>query len=135
MYLKINMVKYDTNWEIMNIYENLWIVWSQFCTDRWLSAYIQSSLNIYWFISIRIHWQWIQTNSYSVTFSKSQYLVQHLMNETEGKKTTIRCYLVWNEVGPGNENWSLYSTLCSTNHNINSKFANKIKPPETKDSA
>ncbi len=28
MYLQINAVKYDTDWENMNIYENLWIVWS-----------------------------------------------------------------------------------------------------------
>jgi hypothetical protein len=32
-------------------------------------------------------------NSYSVTFSYTQYLVQHSMNDPEGKKTTIRCYL------------------------------------------
>ena len=36
MYLQINMVKYDADWEIMNIYENLQIVWSQFFTDMLL---------------------------------------------------------------------------------------------------
>jgi hypothetical protein len=33
-------------------------------------------------------------NSYSVTLDYSQYLVQHSMNDPEGKKTTIRRYLV-----------------------------------------
>ncbi len=32
-------------------------------------------------------------NSYLVNFGYYQYLVQHLMNDTEGKKTTNRCYL------------------------------------------
>ena len=30
MYLQINTVKYDADWEITNTYENLQIVWSQF---------------------------------------------------------------------------------------------------------
>ncbi len=83
----------------MNIYEILWIVWSQFCTDGLQFIYIRSTSNIYWFIGIRIHCQQILMNSYSVTFGYSQYLVQHSMNDTEGKKTTICCYLemsVWN---------------------------------------
>jgi hypothetical protein len=58
-----------------------------------LLFYIRSTLNIYWFINIQICYQRIQTNSYSVTFGYSQYLVQHSMNDPEGKKTTIRCYL------------------------------------------
>ncbi len=33
-------------------------------------------------------------NSYSVTFGYTQYLVQHSKNDTEGKKTTIRHYLM-----------------------------------------
>jgi hypothetical protein len=36
MYLQINKVKYDADWEIKNIYENLQIVWSQFFTDMLL---------------------------------------------------------------------------------------------------
>ncbi len=36
-------------------------------------------------------------NSYSVTFDYSQYLVQHLMNDPEGKKTTI-CYCLEHNV-------------------------------------
>jgi hypothetical protein len=52
----------------MNIYENLQIVWSQFVTDMLLFVSIRSTSNIYWFIRIRIRCQWIQTNSYSVTF-------------------------------------------------------------------
>jgi hypothetical protein len=35
----------------------------------------------------------MNTNSYSVTFGYTQYLVQHLMNDPEGKKTTIHHYL------------------------------------------
>ncbi len=31
-------------------------------------ATVQSNSNIYWFVGIRIHCQWIPTNSYSVTF-------------------------------------------------------------------
>ncbi len=92
--LQIYMVKYDANWEITNIYENLQIVWSQFCTDMLLFIYIRSTLNIYWFIDIRIRCQQIQTNSYLVTFGYSQYLVQHSMNNPEGKKTTICHYLI-----------------------------------------
>jgi hypothetical protein len=67
----------------MNIYKNLKIVWSQFFTDI---IYIQSTWNIYWFIGIRIDCQQIQTNSYSITINYSQYLIQHLMNNPEGKK-------------------------------------------------
>jgi hypothetical protein len=78
----------------MNIYKNLLIVWTQFCTDNQLFIYIRSTSNINWFIGIRIRCQRIQTNSYSVTFGYTQYLVQHLMNDPEGKKTTIRRYLV-----------------------------------------
>ncbi len=68
MYLQINTVKYYADQEIMNIYENLQIVLSQFFTDMIQFVYIQSTLNIYWFIGIRIRCQRIQTNSYWVTF-------------------------------------------------------------------
>ncbi len=93
MRLQINTVKYDANQEIVNIYETLQIVWFQFCTDKLLLVYIRSTLNINWLIDIWIHCQQIQTNSYSVTFCYTQYLVQHSMNDPEGKKTTISCYL------------------------------------------
>ncbi len=68
MYFQINTIKYDADQEITNIYENLQIVWSQFVTDMLLFVSIRSTLNIYWFIGIRIRCQQIQTNSYSVTF-------------------------------------------------------------------
>ncbi len=93
MYLQINMVKYDTDCEITNICENWQIVWSQFFTNMLLFVYIQSTSNIYWFIGIQIRFQQIQMNSYSVTFDYSQYLVQHSMNDPEGKKTHICHYL------------------------------------------
>ncbi len=54
MYLQINMVKYDADREIMNSYENLQTVWSQFFTDMLLFVYIRSTSNIHWFIGIRI---------------------------------------------------------------------------------
>ncbi len=59
MYLQINTVKYKAYREIMNIYKNLQIVQSQFFTDMLLFVYIQSTSNIYWFISIQIHCQQI----------------------------------------------------------------------------
>jgi hypothetical protein len=65
------MLKYNADREITNIYENLQIVWIQFFTDMLLFVYIQPTLNIYWFIGILICCQWIQTNSYSVTFDYS----------------------------------------------------------------
>ncbi len=67
-YLQINAVKYDADPEIMNIYENLQ---SHFLTYMLLFVNIRSTSNIYWFISIRIRCQQIQTNSYSFTFNYS----------------------------------------------------------------
>ncbi len=67
----MNMVKYDADQEITNIYKNLQIVRSQFFTDMVLFVYIRSTPNIYWFIDIRICCQQIQMNSYSVTFDYS----------------------------------------------------------------
>ncbi len=49
------MVKYDADWEIMNTYKNLQIVWSQFFIDKLILIYIWSNSNIYWFIGILIH--------------------------------------------------------------------------------
>jgi hypothetical protein len=34
MYLQINTVKYNADQEIMNAYENLQIVWSQFFSNK-----------------------------------------------------------------------------------------------------
>jgi hypothetical protein len=51
-YLQINMVKYNADWEITIIYENVQIVWSHFFTDLLLFVYIRSTSNIYWFIGI-----------------------------------------------------------------------------------
>ncbi len=64
--LLINMVKYDANQEIMNSYENLQLVRSQFLTNKLVFIYI-----IYWFIGIQIRSQWIHTNSYLVTLDYS----------------------------------------------------------------
>ncbi len=105
MCLQINTVKYDANWEIAIIYENLWIVWSQFCTDKQLFVYIWSTSNINWFISIQIRCQRIQTNGYLVTFGYTQYLVQHLLNDPEGKKTTIRHYLLQSSDQKSKQSW------------------------------
>ncbi len=54
MYLQINTVKYDNDREIMNTYENLQIVLSQFFTDKLIFIYISYNSNIYWFIGIQI---------------------------------------------------------------------------------
>ena len=51
MYLQI---KYDTDREITNTYENLQIVRTQFFTDKLIFIHIRYNLNIYWFIGIRI---------------------------------------------------------------------------------
>ncbi len=58
MYLQINMVKYDTDREITNTYENLQIVPTQFFTDKLIFLYIWYNSNIYWFIGIRIRLVW-----------------------------------------------------------------------------
>jgi hypothetical protein len=58
MYLQINTIKYDTDREITNTYENLHIIWSQFFTDKLIFIYIRYNLNIYWFIGIRIRLVW-----------------------------------------------------------------------------
>ncbi len=65
------MVKYDADWEILNIYENLQTVWFQFFTDMLLFVYIWSTSNIYWFIGIQIRCKQIPTKSYLVTFDYS----------------------------------------------------------------
>ncbi len=78
------MVKYDADWEIMNTYENLQIVWSQFFTNKLIFIYIGSNSNNYWFMGVRIHCQLIQMNSYLVTFDYSLYLVSYSMNDNEG---------------------------------------------------
>ncbi len=44
--LKINMVKYDAVWEIMNTYENLQKVQCQFFTDKVIFIYIWSKSKI-----------------------------------------------------------------------------------------
>ncbi len=54
MYLQINTIKYNTDREITNTYENLQIVWSQFFTDKLIFVYIRYNSNIYWFIGIQI---------------------------------------------------------------------------------
>ncbi len=52
------MVKYDTDWEIMNTYENFQMVWSQFFTNKLIFIEIKCDSNIYWFIGIRIWLVW-----------------------------------------------------------------------------
>ncbi len=71
VFLQINTVKYDVDREITNVYENLQILRSHFFTDIVLFVNIQSTLNIYWFIGIRIRCQRIQMNNYSFTFDYS----------------------------------------------------------------
>ncbi len=39
------MVKYDANWEVMNTYENLQIVWSKFFTDKLIYLLVYRYLN------------------------------------------------------------------------------------------
>jgi hypothetical protein len=68
VFLQINMVKYNVDWEITNIYENLQKVWSHFFTNMLLFVNIWFTSNIYWFIGIQIHCQQIQMNNYSFTF-------------------------------------------------------------------
>jgi hypothetical protein len=126
MCLRINMIKYDANWEITNIYENLQIVWSQFCTNMLLFVYIRSTSNIYWFISIQIHCQQIQMNSYSVTLNYSQYLVQHSKNDPEGKKTTILHYLFTTLNCLSNLRMYLINySVCSTNTSLLGTFVSQ----------
>jgi hypothetical protein len=59
VFVQINTVKYDTDWEMTNTYEKLQIVWSQFFTDMLLFIYVRSTSNIYWFIGIQICCKWI----------------------------------------------------------------------------
>ncbi len=47
IYLGINMVKFDVDWEIMTTYENLGIFRSQFYTDLLIFADIQSNSKIF----------------------------------------------------------------------------------------
>ncbi len=83
----------------MNIYKNLQIVWFQFVTNMLLFVSIRSTSNIYWFIGIRIRCQWIQTNSYSVTFDIRTIRSGIQWTNPKVKKTTICRYLLttpWN---------------------------------------
>jgi hypothetical protein len=73
-----------------------------------LFIYIWSTLNIYWFIGIWLRCQQIQTNSYSVTFGYSQYLVQHSMNDPEGKNN----YLPFEMLGILDTNDTCSRTSC-----------------------
>ncbi len=61
MYLQINTVKYDADWEIMNIYENLQIVRSQFFIDMLLSfvfslLWISIGLSVFGFVASKYKW-------------------------------------------------------------------------------
>ncbi len=54
MFLQTNMVKYDADWEIMNIYENLQIVWSQFFSGYYSFIgllQISTSLSVFRFVA------------------------------------------------------------------------------------
>ncbi len=46
MYLQINTIKYDTDREITNTYENLQIVRSHFFTDKFTFGIIQISIGL-----------------------------------------------------------------------------------------
>jgi hypothetical protein len=78
------MVKYNADRENINIDENLQIIRSQFFTEMLLFFYIWSTLNIYWFTSIRICCQRIPMNSYSVPFDYSYYSVAYSLRDHEG---------------------------------------------------
>ncbi len=58
MYLQINTVKYDTDWDITNTYKNLQIVPIQFFTNKLIFIYIHYNSNIYWFMGIQIQLVW-----------------------------------------------------------------------------
>ncbi len=66
VYLQINTVKYDADWEIMNIYENLQIAWSQFFTDIYYYSFkfgllwISIGLSVFRFIANEYKWTPIQ---------------------------------------------------------------------------
>ncbi len=56
------MVKYDANWEIMNTYENLQIVQSQFLPISWYSfifglIWISIGLSVFRFIAYEYKWR------------------------------------------------------------------------------
>ncbi len=95
VFLQINTVKYDTDREITKIYENLQIVWTHFLTDMLLFINIQSTLNIYWFISIRIRCQRIQTNNYLFTFDYWWYSVRYSMSDTKGNFKLFALTYFW----------------------------------------
>jgi hypothetical protein len=67
----MNTVKYDTNHEITNTYENLQIVQSHFFTNKLIFIYVWSDSNIYWFISIQIR---CATNTNKELFGYIHYL-------------------------------------------------------------
>jgi hypothetical protein len=54
------MLKYDANQEIMHIYENWQIIWTQFFTHKVIFIYIRSNWNIYLCIGIWIRYQQTQ---------------------------------------------------------------------------
>jgi hypothetical protein len=58
VYVQISTVKYDVDQEIMNIYENLQIVWSQFFTDMqvFLLLWISIDLLVFGFVANEYKW-------------------------------------------------------------------------------
>ncbi len=81
--MRINTEKYDADWEITN--ENLEIVRSQFFTNKLILIYIQSNLNIYWFIGIWIRLVWLMENRYSVLLEFLVNSNSHSVFKIEGK--------------------------------------------------
>ncbi len=68
MFLQINMVKYNADWEIMNIYEKLQIVWSHFsviCYYSLIFGRLQISIGLSVFGFIANEYKWIAICSLS----------------------------------------------------------------------
>jgi len=77
---------------------------------------IKSTLNIYWFIGIWIHWQRIQTNSYSVTFDIH----------------TIRSGIWWTNSKVKNNYSLLLITYVSFNLSLHILLSPALSPPLSK---
>ncbi len=75
----------------MNTYENLQIVQSQFFINKLIFIYIQSNLNIYWFIGIRIRCQRTQMKSFLVTLDYLIYSVTYLMSDN---KSNVKLFAI-----------------------------------------
>jgi len=79
VYLQINMIKYNVDWEILSIFKNFWILWSHF---------LEYSLIIGQFEKIICFWVQVSLTSkvIKVTFNFSQvskYSVSKMNTDNE----------------------------------------------------